>query len=239
MRIAVALLFLLFFIVPQAFAAQSTADVSASKKLKQSARTEILGSRADDVVPQEEYVIGHGDILSVSVYGEGDMAASANTGFSRGEDVGDAPRFGGQGVRVMMDGRVSLKHVGDVEVVGMTLTELADYLKVLYATIYDDPIITTTLEQSNSLRYTIMGNIASPGNLFLDSPLTLVQSIARSGGFTEWANSEITVVREKVHERDASLFKANTLEFDYDDFISGRDLEKNILIQSGDIIIVN
>ncbi|HKJ65604.1 MAG TPA: polysaccharide biosynthesis/export family protein [Desulfopila sp.] len=244
MKIAAALLFLLFFSVPQAFAAQSTADVSASKKLKQSARTEILGSRADDIVPQEEYVIGHGDILSVSIYGEGDMAASANTGISRGESSGDAsggdaPRFGGQGVRVMMDGRMSLKHVGDVEVVGMTLTELADYLKVLYATIYDDPIVTTTLEQSNSLRYTIMGNIASPGNLFLDSPLTLVQSIARSGGFTEWANSEITVVREKVHERDAPLFKGNTLEFDYDDFISGKKLEKNILIQNGDIIIVN
>lgn len=230
--------FLLFFVSPS-FSAQSTADVSASEELKRTAREEILGTKSSTVVSKDAYVIGHGDILSVSIYGEGDMAASSRSGISRQTESGDAPRFGGVGVRVMMDGRISLKHVGDVEVVGMTLTELADYLKKLYSTIYADPIVTTTLEQSNSLRYTIMGNIVRPGIFFIDYPLNLVQALARSGSFTEWADSTITVVREEVKNEDATLFKNNTLKFDYDDFISGDELEKNIFIQNGDIIIVN
>lgn len=238
-KLSAMLLLLWFFSASTSFAAQSTADVTASSELKQSARIEVLGPQAKSFPSQEEYIIGHGDVLSVSLFGEGDMAASPRAGISRNMESGDTPRFTGTGVRVMMDGRISLKHIGDVEVVGMTLTELADYLKKLYSTIYDQPIVTTTLEQSNSLRYTIMGNIAGPGIFFLDYPLTLVQALARSGSFTEWANKKVTVVREQVKEKDRGLFQENTIEFNYGDFVSGKDLEKNIMIQSGDIIIVN
>ena len=238
---ALAALLMLAMGTSPAFGAQSTPDVSATSELKRSARTEVLGSRADIFMSQDEYRIGHGDILSVSVYGEGDMAASSlmNMPKQTTSRTPDAPRGGTSGISVMMDGRISLKHIGDIEVVGMTLTELADYLKKLFATIYEDPIVTVTLEQSNSLRYTIMGNVVQPGIFFLDFPLTLVQGLARSGGFTEWANKDITVVREKVGDSVKALFEKNTLEFDYDDFVGGEKLEKNIFIQSGDIIIVH
>jgi polysaccharide export outer membrane protein len=239
MKKLIVLVLFYVFSVSSVFAAQSTDDVPASAEMKKAARAEILGAGERNIVPQEEYVIGQGDVLSVSVYGEGDMAVSAGSGMARTEQSPDAPRFGGNGVRVMMDGRISLMHIGDVEVVGMTLTELADYLKKLYATIYDAPIVTTALVQSNSLRYTVMGKVVNPGIFFLDYPLTLVQAVARSGGFTEWAKNVITVVREQVKERDAHLFQRNTLEFDYNDFVSGKGLESNIFIQSGDIIIVD
>jgi len=211
--------------------------------MKQTIRAEILGDR-DGAGAGDEYLIGHGDLLGVSVYGEGDMAASlaarqarpAETGST---EAGPSPGSGGSGIRVMMDGRISLLHIGDVEVVGMTLTQLADYLKRLYATIYEDPIVTTTLVQSNSMRYTLMGKVADPGVFHLDYPMTVMQTIARSGGFTEWANKKITVVREQLSFDDETLFTDNKLEFDYDRFISGRDLGNNILIRAGDIIIVH
>ena len=37
----------------------------------------------------------------------------------------------------------------------------------------------------------------------------------------------------------SNLFEGNTLQFDYDDFLAGKKLEKNILIQADDIIIVH
>ncbi len=232
-------LFLLLLFPPLSFTAQSTIDVPASTELKQSARAEILGDAGESLENKEEYTIGTGDVLSVSVYGEGDMAPSSAGALPRPDAASDAPRGAGTGVVVMMDGRVSLQHIGDVQVTGMTLTQLADYLKKLYATIYDDPIITTTLVQSNSLRYTVMGNVAAPGIFYLDYPITIVQTIARSGGFTEWANKEITVVRQELKETDKGLFQKNKLEFDYDDFVSGKDLNNNIFIRSGDTIIVH
>ncbi len=212
-------------------AAQSTADVSASAELKNTTRAEIVAARQLDEAGIDEYIIGQGDLLSVSVYGEGDMAASSFTATSGVQSSSS--------VQVRVDGRISLKHVGDVHATGLTLTELADYLKVLYATIYDDPTITTVLLDGKSKRYTIMGKVTTPGIFPLSMQISLVQAVANSGGFTEWANSEITVVRKLIKNKDKGIFKGNTLKFDYDDFLDGKKLEKNINVRSGDIIIIH
>ena len=228
-------------------AAQSTVDAVADDKMKEQLRSEVIGN-VTFPGEEKEYVVGHGDILGVNVYGEGDMAA-APTASSRPATPGEQqqqaqsqeqPRGSGSGAVVRPDGRISLLHVGDVHVVGMTLTQLADYLKKLYSTVYSNPLVSAVLVQSNSRRYTVMGQVAHPGVFYLDFPINIVQSIARSGGFTEWANHDITVVRagDGVKTQAAGQGK-NTIEFDYDDVMKGKNLEKNVYIQSGDIIIVH
>ena len=236
-----ALAVLLLTLCGTLFAAQSTADAVADSATKEKLRKEILG---DATFPGEEseYVIGHGDVLGVSIYGEGNMAAAPSAGASGGgeQQGGAASANTAGGVVVRMDGRISLLHVGDVNVVGMTLTQLADYLKKLYATVYSDPVITAVLMQSNSRRYTVMGQVNQPGVFPLDYPITIVQTIARSGGFTEWAKHDITVVRAGDGVKTAPGEDGkNTLTFDYDDLVKGKKLDKNVYIKSGDIIIVH
>ena len=216
-----------------ACAAQSTADVPISDEKKDTVLKEMLGSKIGKMQREEEYVVGHMDILSVSIYGEGDMSVA-----SMPKQPADGT-VGLTGTHVMMDGRISLKDIGDVEVVGLTLTELADYLKRLYSTIYEDPIITAILVQSNSLLYTVNGEVKKPGIFKLEHPMNLVQVIALSGGFTEWANKEITVVRKELRGEDKKLFRNNTLKFDYDEFVSGKELINNVSVRSGDIVIVD
>lgn len=244
----VALLWVVILTLPflssnRALGAQSTADAVADDALKKKLRQEVVGT-VEFPGEKQEYIIGYGDVLSVTVYGEGDMAASAavsgRAGGQEAEGGGDAPRNTGAGVEVRLDGRVSLLHVGDVHVVGMTLTQLADYLKKLYATVYADPIITTVLVQSNSRRYTVMGQVLNPGIFYLDYPITIVQTIARSGGFTEWANQEVTVVRagDGLKSRGKQSEKI-IIQFDYGDLVKGKKLENNVYIQSGDVIVVH
>lgn len=217
-----------------AMAAQSSADVPVSKDSIAKARQKVLGTSQTNVKKADEYVIGYGDILGVEVYGEGDMAPDQSN-IQRGGGGQDNRRISG-GVEVRTDGRISLKHVGDVEAVGFTLTQLADYLKEIFASVYEDPVVTVVLRQSNSQRYTVMGKVGQAGIFYLDYPINIVQVIARSGGFTEWANHEITVVRKDGADKP---FNGNTLVFDYDDFLEGKNLEKNILIKAGDTIIVH
>ncbi len=234
-------IFILCFIVivgysSSAIAAQSSADVPVTKELVAKARQKVLGaSQTPAATNAEEYVIGHGDILGVQVYGEGDMSIDTPRVNRNGGD--DSLRNGQGGVEVRIDGRISLKNIGDVEAVGFTLSQLADYLKVIFATVYDDPVVTVVLGQSNSQRYTVMGKVVKPGIFYLDYPINLIQVIARSGGFTEWANLELTVVRKDTSNN--KLFNGNTLTFDYDDFLAGKKLEKNILMKPGDIVIVH
>jgi len=246
-------LFVIFLIkASTGMAAQSSADVTVTPELLESARLEIMGESSNRDLKNEEYIIGHGDVLYVSVYGEGSMAATVISSVDDDGTRENHSKISSEGIRVRLDGRISLSHIGDVEVVGMTLTQLADYLKVLLKTAIDDPIVTTVLLQSNSRRYTVMGKVVNPGIYLIDFPITLVQAVARCGGFTEWANLKITVVRQKLNKIDRRLlqknksnkikkrlFKKNTMKFDYGDFLDGNDLERNITIQADDIIIVH
>jgi polysaccharide export outer membrane protein len=213
--------------IPSAFAAQSTKDVTASAKLKQESLQKV---GAQQVQNQPEYVIGHGDILGVSVYGEGNMAA--------GDDGVDKKASNDQGVTVRLDGRISLKHVGDVQAAGLTPTQLADMLKTLFATVYDNPVVTVVLQKSNSQWYTVMGKVGKPAVYPINYPINLVQAIAEAGGFDQWANSKVTVVRKATNDLTKD-FQGNTLKFDYDDFLAGKNLERNIIIKADDIIIVH
>ncbi len=145
---------------------------------------------------------------------------------------------GSNAILVRSDGRVSLKDIGDVEVIGLTFPQLADYLKQLYSALYEDPVVVTSLVQSNSRRYTVMGEVNKPGTYHLNNSMNLVQVVAEAGGFTKWAGKEITVVRKDVGKRERKLFDGHTITFDYDRFISGKDIEKNISVRSGDIIVV-
>ncbi|MCL7489211.1 MAG: polysaccharide biosynthesis/export family protein [Desulfobulbaceae bacterium] len=245
---ALHLLGLFFFAIiftPVCHAAESTADVSADAALKEKARRQILGTSAAQTA-DNEYVVGYRDILYVSVYGEGSMAVGEGVEAQAAISERDSNASGGfslrgrgRGIEVRIDGRVSLRHIGDVTVVGMTLTQVADYLKQLYSTIYEDPVLTVTLVQSNSQQYTVMGQVLNPGLYHLDYPLTVVKALARAGGFTEWAKSEITVIRENSAGNVSKSGEGQTFTFDYGDFLKGRNLEKNILIRPGDVIVVH
>ncbi len=230
-------------------AAESTADVSANAALKAKARHEIIGASAKLPIDQE-YKIGYRDILYVSIYGEGSMSvgegvqplAAANEIGRNGVRGRDHVREGGGGIEVRQDGRISLLHIGDVSVVGMTLRQLSDYLKKLYSTIYENPSVTVTLIQSNSRQYTIMGQVRHPGLYYLDFPVTIVMAIAKAGGFTEWAKSDVTVIRQAtpgIAGKQKKGVKGKTFEFDYNDFLKGRNLGNNIVIKSGDVIVVH
>ena len=226
-----------FLQVAAGWAAQSSADVTVSPELLKEAREKVMGKDVHSVKNNKEYVIGIGDIIAVNVYGEGSMAATGSSD-QASSSSGRSDASLGQ-IKVRIDGRISLSHIGDVEVAGMTLNQLADYLKLLFQTAIDDPNVTTVLLQSNSRRYTVMGKVVRPGVYQIVYPVTLVQAVASCGGFTEWANSDITVVRQKLTGADEELFEGNILEFDYDDFLDGDDLERNIILQSNDVIIVH
>ncbi|MBM9514545.1 polysaccharide biosynthesis/export family protein [Desulfogranum marinum] len=241
---AVFFIAILFLALP-CIAAESTSDVPVDKAMKEQLRQEIMGKQAQ-AAADDEYIIGYRDILYVAIYGEGSMSVGAegpSSATAAPEEGGDFIRGRGTGAEVRMDGRMSLKHIGDVYVVGMTLTQLADYLQKIYSSIYESPSVTTTLVQSNSRQYTMMGQIQSPGLFHLDFPLTVVKAVAKAGGFTEWANSEITIIRQPnplvAGGEKGSDKKGQTFTFDYDDFLKGKDLEKNIMLKPGDIVVVH
>lgn len=160
---------------------------------------------------EKNYLIGVGDVLEVQVWQEPDLSRT---------------------VKVRLDGRISLPLTGDVQAAGKAIDELDSYLEKKIAELVTEPAVSVILVENRSRRYYVVGQVGQPGEFAIEYPLTLLQAIARSGGFQEWAKrEEIKVVRRAGG-------KEELLRFDYDSFVKGKDLGQNIFIAPGDTIIV-
>lgn len=160
---------------------------------------------------QAEYVIGLGDQLQIMVWKEPDLT---------------------QTLSVRIDGRISLPLVGDVEAAGKSIRELKKILEEKYAVVIAEPAVSVMLVQSKSWRYYIIGKVAKPGQFPIDFPITILQAIAQSGGFLEWAKTDrISIVRR---EGGAETI----VPFNYEALVTGQNLPQNALVRPGDTIII-
>ena len=161
--------------------------------------------------PGEAYLIGLGDVLEIQVWNEPDLSRTLN---------------------VRLDGFISLPLAGDVAVVGKSIPELTKVLEKRYSDLIEEPTVTVILAESRSRRYYLIGQVAQPGEFPLDYPISLLQAIARGGGFSEWAKKDEVAVFRRQSGKD------NMLKFNYDSFVKGKNLEQNFLIEPGDTIVV-
>ncbi|MCD6388189.1 MAG: polysaccharide biosynthesis/export family protein [Desulfobulbaceae bacterium] len=159
----------------------------------------------------EAYLVGLGDVLEIQVWNEPDLSRTVN---------------------VRLDGVISLPLVGDVTVVGKPIPEITQVLEKRYGDLIEEPTVTVILTESRSRKYYLIGQVAQSGEFPLDSPISLLQAIARGGGFSEWAKKDrVGVVRRQSG-------KDSILKFNYETFVKGENLQQNFLIEPGDTIVV-
>lgn len=98
---------------------------------------------------------------------------------------------------VRPDGRITLQLVGDLMVVDMTPTQLAEALKTRYATELKKPEVTVIVRQFAAQKVFVDGEVGRPGLLQLVGPMTVSQAIAQSGGFGYDARkTQVIVIRQ-------------------------------------------
>jgi polysaccharide export outer membrane protein len=77
-----------------------------------------------------------------------------------------------------------------------------------------------------------LGQVFKPGAFPLGSPTTVLELIAKAGSFTELAKTKKIVITRRQGSNQTQLY------FNYEDFIEGKNLQQNILLKSGDVVIV-
>jgi polysaccharide biosynthesis/export protein len=157
------------------------------------------------------YLIGANDLLNIFVWKETELT---------------------QDVTVMADGRITYPMIGEVMAKGHTVTELRDTIKEKLKNFISSPEVTVVVRESRSRKIYTIGKVNHPGPYNMESDMTVLQAISTAGGFTEWAETKsIMIVR-----RDKS--KEVMFRFNYQEFISGKDLGQNIVLQPNDTIVV-
>jgi protein involved in polysaccharide export with SLBB domain len=124
------------------------------------------------------------------------------------------------------DGNVTIPLIGDIPAAGKSTSQLEADITRLYIEGGYYRSITVNVVMPSPF-YFIRGEIRSPGRFPVVSGVTILQAIAAAGGYTEFAN-----------QRNVQLIRGKTTTT-----ISMRDIERNperdIRLESGDVIVVN
>jgi len=163
------------------------------------------------VTPPPGYVLGAEDVLTVVYWRDKDMTTD---------------------VVVRPDGKISLALVNEVQAAGLTPSELRDRLTEESKRYLEDPNVTVVVKQINSRKVFITGEVGKPGPYPLMGPTTVLQLIATAGGFREYADTKNIVI---VRIEDG---RQKTLQFNYMDVTSRKNLRQNIELMPGDTIVV-
>jgi polysaccharide export outer membrane protein len=174
------------------------------------------GSQQKKLQPQwiplsESYVIGPEDVLSITVWKEEALSRT---------------------VPVRIDGKISLPLIDDVQAAGFTARQLKEVLTSKLREFVENPNVSVTIVEANSFKVFISGQVKAPGVYRLRSETSLLQFIPMVGGFTEWANQKkILIIRREGGQE-------KRLTVNYKKIVTGKNPELNIILKSGDTIIV-
>jgi polysaccharide export outer membrane protein len=95
-----------------------------------------------------------------------------------------------------------------------------------------EAVVTVAVKIASGNRVFVVGKVARPGDFALNRPIDVMQALSLAGGTTPFANTDgIRILR-----RDGS--RQSSIKFHYSEVQRGRRLEQNILLQSGDTVVV-
>lgn len=174
--------------------------------------TDMSASRVPSIVRPDTYVIGVADGLMISVWKEPELSKS---------------------VPVRPDGMITLPLIGEIKAAGLTPLQLQAQITSALDKVMSDPQVVVMVEAVNSLSYNVMGQVLKPGYYPLARPLSILDAIALSGGFRDFAKQgKIYILRPLPNGGHKKIL------FNYKQVIKGRNMAQNIMVQPGDTIVV-
>ena len=160
---------------------------------------------------QEFYLLNPGDILKISVWNEEALQ---------------------QEVLVLPDGTISFPLVGILNVAAKTPEQVQNELKETLSRLIPDPEVNLTVISVSGNNIFIIGKVIRPGRFPMTSPTDVVQALSLAGGFTPYAKSDSIQILRRTGKKQLLI------QFDYTKIAEGEALETNILLKSGDTIVV-
>jgi polysaccharide export outer membrane protein len=126
------------------------------------------------------------------------------------------------------DGKITMPLIGDVDAAGLTPEAFGATIQEKLKRVLREPDVTVSVTAVNSKRYFIEGEVNKPGEYKLVVPTRVLEALVNAGGFKDFAKqSDITIMRGNAR-----------LKFNYKATIKGKNLDQNVFLEPGDILIV-
>jgi polysaccharide export outer membrane protein len=170
---------------------------------------------SQDALPGDDqsrnYKIQPGDLLEISVWREDYLERE---------------------VIVQPDGKISFPLVGTLIAAGTTVEAVQASVAERLTQYIPDPVVTVSIKEIRGNRVYVLGQVRNPGQFIMNPTVDVIQALALAGGTTTFAElNEIKILRRNGDSQEL-------IEFRYADISRGRNLDQNIVLQSGDVVIV-
>jgi len=144
-----------------------------------------------------------------------------------------APEIDGEVQVIRTDGKISLRLLGEVKVAGLTTQETANKLAVLLSRYYVRPQVSVRIVGFRSKHLYVFGQVANSGQVPYTGRDTLLDVLARAQPtFLGWT-SQTRIIRPSHDDGTRHEVVVNVNEI-----VKKGDLERNVLLQEGDIVYV-
>ena len=193
-------------------AAQGNGDASNPPAPAVAAATVQSGPPSSTKPHDNGFVIGNDDHLTIDVWNEPEVTRS---------------------VPVRSDGKISLPLAGELQAAGRTPLQLEKDIAAKLLNYITKPIVTVIVEQINSEKFNILGQVAKPGSYPLTAATTVLDGIATAGAFRDFAKQKgIYILRQNPGGGESRI------PFNYKEVIKGKNSAQNIKLQPNDTIVV-
>jgi polysaccharide export outer membrane protein len=142
------------------------------------------------------------------------------------------PEFN-QTLLVQPDGYISLEIGGDVKVAGRTLQEVRSLILAKARLRLESPEVIVVLKEFQKPYVVVAGEVNQPGKIELREKLTALQAVLLAGGMKETAKSSQILVFKRLNGDTAEVKVLN-----FKTLKRTSDLENDLALQSGDMILV-
>ncbi len=159
------------------------------------------------------YAIQAGDKLEISVYGEDDLQKELTVG---------------------PGGGITFPLIGDLNAKGKTVDQLRGEVKDKLAQFIPQAAVSVSIKEVIGNKVHVLGQVKSPGEYILTGNTDVMQALSMAGGVTAFA----ALRKIKILRRNSVTQAQKVIGFNYSDVIKGKNLGQNILLHSGDTVVV-
>jgi polysaccharide biosynthesis/export protein len=146
--------------------------------------------------------------------------------------VYDDPKLLPQEITVTPDGKISFPLVGVLIVNGKTVEQIRTEMEARLKKYISDPVATVIVTDVKGNVVYVIGQVTKPGSITMNPTINVLQALSIAGGGNPYAKLDgIIVIRNTGGVQ-------RVLPFRYSQVASGRDLQQDIDLESGDVVVV-
>jgi polysaccharide biosynthesis/export protein len=157
------------------------------------------------------FTLQPGDEVEVSVYGEMELQRK---------------------MLIRPDGKFSFPLAGEVVAISRSVADVQMELTSKIRPLIPEAVVTVSVTGLEGHKAYVIGQVIKPGAIPLNPRINVLQALSVAGGTTAFAAlNDIIILRGTGREQ-------RVLRFAYDDIKRGRNLEQNIQLENGDVVLV-